>query len=37
MRINPNFSLIKYAKEIPWKEGPRKDRLLAALRQAGLK
>ena len=36
-RIDPNFSLIRYAKEIPWKEGPRRDRILDALRQAGLK
>jgi adenylate cyclase len=37
MRINPNFSLIKYAKEVPYKEGPSKDRVIDALRQAGLK
>jgi adenylate cyclase len=37
MRINPKFSLIKYAKQIPWKEGPRKERMMDALRQAGLK
>ena len=37
MRINPNFSLIKYAKQIPWKEGPRKERMMEALRKAGLK
>ncbi len=37
MRIDPNFSLIRYAKIQPWKEGPRKDRILEALRQAGLK
>ncbi len=36
-RIDPNFSLVKYAKIHPWKEGPQRDRLLAALRQAGLK
>jgi adenylate cyclase len=37
MRIDPNFSLIKYAKQAPWKEGPQRDRLMEALRQAGLK
>ncbi len=37
MRIDPNFSLIKYAKGIPLKEGPQRDRLIEALRQAGLK
>ena len=37
MRIDPNFSLIKYAKGIPWKEGPQRDRIIDALRQAGLK
>ncbi len=36
-RINPIFSLTKYAKEIPWKEGPKRDRILDALRRAGLK
>ncbi len=36
-RIDPNFSLIRYAKEMPWKEGPRRDRIIDALRQAGLK
>ena len=37
LRINPNFSLIKYAKQMPWKEGPKKERMLDALRKAGLK
>ncbi len=37
MRINPKFSLEKYGAQIPWKEGPKKDRMLEALRQAGLK
>ena len=32
MRINPKFSLIRYANEFPWKEGPKRDRLLEALR-----
>ncbi len=36
-RIDPSFSLIRYAKEMPWKEGPRRDRIIDALRQAGLK
>ena len=36
-RIDPNFSLIRFAQEIPYKEGPRKDRILDSLRQAGLK
>jgi TolB-like protein len=36
-RIDPNFSLVKYEKIQPWKEGPQRDRLLAALRHAGLK
>jgi adenylate cyclase len=37
LRRAPNFSLIRYSKEIPWKEGPRKERIIDALRQAGLK
>ena len=37
LRINPNFSLVKYAEQMPWKEGPRKDRMIKALHQAGLK
>jgi adenylate cyclase len=37
MRIDPNFSLIKWAQEAPYKGGPRKDRSMNALRQAGLK
>ena len=36
-RIDPNFSLIRYAKESPWKEGPGRNRILDALRKAGLK
>ena len=36
LRLNPKFSLIKYDKEIPWKEGPRKERIMDTLRQAGL-
>ena len=37
MRIDPNFSLTSYAKVHPWKEGPRRDRIMDALRKAGLK
>jgi adenylate cyclase len=37
LRRAPNFSLIRYSQEIPWKEGPRKKRIIDALRQAGLK
>ncbi len=37
MRIDPNFSLTTYAKVQPWKEGPQRDRLMEALRKAGLK
>ncbi len=36
-RLDPGFSLVRYAKEMPWKEGPKRDRILDALRQAGLK
>jgi adenylate cyclase len=36
-RRDPNFSLIRYSKEIPWKDGPRKDRIIDAMRKAGLK
>jgi adenylate cyclase len=37
LRIAPNFSILGYVKEIPWKEGPKKDRVIDALRKAGLK
>ena len=37
MRVDPNFSLIKYFKGIPWKEGPRREQILDSLRQAGLR
>ncbi len=36
-RIDPNFSLERWSKVIPWKEGPVKDRQIDALRKAGLK
>ena len=36
-RINPNFSLEKFIKFWPMKEGPERDRLIDALRKAGLK
>jgi len=38
LRINPNFSVERFfARGTPWKEGPRRDRYMEALRQAGLK
>jgi adenylate cyclase len=37
MRLDPNFSLTRYDREMPWKEGPKKDRMMHAMRQAGLK
>ena len=37
LRIAPNFSIDGVVKEIPWKEGPKKDRVIDALRKAGLK
>ena len=36
-RINPNFSLENYSKELPMKEGPEKDHYFDDLRKAGLK
>jgi TolB-like protein/Flp pilus assembly protein TadD len=36
-RIDPNFSLEKFSKFYPAKEDPRRDRLIDALRKAGLK
>ena len=36
-RIDPKFSLEKFAKGSPWKEGPKKDRFIDSLRNAGLK
>jgi adenylate cyclase len=35
-RIDPKFSLAKFAKGSPWKEGPRRDRFIDSLREAGL-
>jgi len=37
MSLDPNFSLNVWFRNIPFKEGPKKDRFLATLRQAGLK
>jgi adenylate cyclase len=36
-RIEPTFSLERFAKRAPWKEGPRRDRLIESLRKAGMK
>ena len=36
-RIDPNYSLEKFSKFYPVKEGPERDRLIDALRKAGLK
>ena len=36
-RIDPDFSLERWSKVSPWKEGPVKDRQIDALRKAGLK
>jgi len=36
-RIDPNFSLEKFIKFYPVKEGPERDRLIDAYRKAGLK
>jgi adenylate cyclase len=36
-RRDPNFSVERFAKGTPWKEGPRRDRFIDSLRQAGLK
>ena len=36
-RIEPDFSLERFAKRTPWKEGPRRDRFIDSLRKAGLK
>jgi adenylate cyclase len=37
MRIDPNFSLERYGKVLPWKELPEKARFFNALHKAGLK
>jgi TolB-like protein/Flp pilus assembly protein TadD len=36
-RIDPNYSLEKFSKFYPVKKGPERDRLIDALRKAGLK
>jgi hypothetical protein len=36
-RIAPNLSVARFARWTPWKEGPKRDRFLDSLRQAGLK
>jgi adenylate cyclase len=36
-RIEPDFSLERFARRTPWKEGPKRDRLIESLRKAGLK
>ncbi|ABK16877.1 adenylate/guanylate cyclase domain-containing protein [Syntrophobacter fumaroxidans] len=36
-RIDPGFSLERFARGSPWKEGPKRDRFIDALRRAGLK
>jgi adenylate cyclase len=35
-RIEPDFSLERFARRTPWKDGPRRDRFIESLRQAGL-
>jgi adenylate cyclase len=35
-RIDPNLSVTRFARWSPWKEGPRRDRFIDSLRQAGL-
>jgi adenylate cyclase len=37
LRINPKFSLEKFAKDVTYKNQEDKERLIGALRQAGLK
>jgi len=37
LRIEPAFSLERFARRTPWKEGPRRDRLIESLRKSGLK
>ena len=37
LKINPKFSLEKYAKKVPYKNKDDKDRAIEALRKAGLK
>ena len=35
-RIDPNFSLARFSRWTAWKEGPRRDRFIDSLREAGL-
>jgi adenylate cyclase len=37
LRINPKFSLEKFAQSVTYKNQEDKERLISALRQAGLK
>jgi hypothetical protein len=37
LRINPKFSLEKFAKSVTYKNQEDKERLISALRKAGLK
>jgi hypothetical protein len=37
LRINPKFSLDSYAKMIPYKDQSQTDKIINALRKAGLK
>ena len=37
LRIHPKFTLNKYAKRTAWKDQAYRDRILDALRKAGLK
>jgi hypothetical protein len=37
LRINPKFSVDYYAKALPFKDQSVNDRIVAALRKAGLK
>jgi hypothetical protein len=37
MRIDPDFSLAIWVKNLPWKEGERRERIIEAMRKAGLK
>jgi len=37
LRINPKFSVDSWAKENPYKDQSQKDKMVNALRKAGLK
>jgi adenylate cyclase len=37
LRINPKFSLDYYAKTLPYKDQSEKDKIIDAMRKAGLK